>query len=56
MIENCLVCQKKIHRVSNKDGLKLRRGKRNVTCSRKCARVYHRIFQYIHHKYFRKKK
>lgn len=42
MIKNCLVCENEIFRSSNTRGIKKRRGKNEVTCSKKCAIIYNR--------------
>ena len=44
--KNCICCKKEIHRSSNKQGNKLRRGEISITCSKDCAKEYARIFKY----------
>ena len=41
--ENCIICERPIHRSRNKQGKKLNRGIETVTCGKPCARAYLRI-------------
>lgn len=45
--ENCIICEKPLRRVANKGSPRLRRGKRAVTCSKECSRLYIRISAYV---------
>jgi len=46
-IKDCLICGKEIHRSKSQRGLKQRRGKKCVTCSKQCSRVYLRCRTYL---------
>ena len=37
--KNCILCEKEINRHSNTKGFKLRRGNKNITCSKRCSRI-----------------
>ena len=50
MITNCLVCDKEIKRSTNVNSITTIRRVTDVTCSRRCAKVYNRIACYIRHK------
>lgn len=52
--ENCIVCEEKIYRSTYGGVSKLRRGKNNLTCSRKCSKIYNRIYKYFYKKYLTK--
>lgn len=54
--KNCIICEKEIFRGNNPRNLKIRRGKHNVTCSKKCSKIYNRIFNYCVQPYFKKMK
>ena len=43
----CIVCGKEIFRGKNGRTIKTRRGHNSVTCSKKCARIYERVSNYI---------
>lgn len=46
MRENCIICEAKILR--QKTGkYKINRGKRAVTCSSKCSKIFTRVASYI---------
>lgn len=45
--KNRIVCENKINRSSNTNGLKLRRRLDSVTCSRPCSRIYTRVYNKI---------
>ena len=47
MRRNCIVCQGIIFRKNHPTKQKLRRGKTNVTCSKKCARIYYRVSKHL---------
>ncbi len=46
MRRNCIVCENPIHRTKSSGRAKLRRAKNNVTCNRRCSRIYIRISTY----------
>src|SRR3990167_4280955 len=57
MIKNCLICDKEINRSNVTTGtLRTKRHKDAVTCSRKCAKKYRRIREYIWDTYTNKRK
>ena len=45
--KNCIVCENKINRSSNKGGLKTRRKLGDITCSRQCSKIYTRVYNRI---------
>jgi len=47
MRKNCIICEKEIFRSKNADIDKTRRGKNSVTCSKKCSKMYNRIYTYV---------
>lgn len=47
MREDCLICGEKIHRGNSQASLKSVRGKNDVTCSKKCAKVFRRTQDYF---------
>jgi len=54
--KNCIVCESNMNRRISCGSAKLRRGKHAVTCSRKCAKIYHRIYQMLSQRFSNKSK
>jgi len=52
--EDCIICGEEIPRYPNSRTIKSRRGSRSVTCSKKCSRIYIRVFRFVYEKLRRK--
>ena len=52
--KNCIVCEDIINRSNSRGCAKLRRGSKDVTCSRKCAKVYSRVYNYVNNSVMRR--
>ena len=51
--KNCIICEKEIHRATGRSS-KVRRQLTGLTCSRDCARIYHRVQHHIRRLLIRK--
>ena len=48
--KKCIICEKEIYRASSKGTKKLRRPRWSITCSKKCSKIYGRLYYYIKNK------
>ena len=51
MRENCIICEKKIHRASSRGKGKLRRGIHAMTCGKSCSKIYARLNIFFYKRY-----
>lgn len=45
--ENCIICMNKIFRGNKQLRIKERRKSKDLTCSRKCSKIYVRVVHYV---------
>jgi len=45
--KDCIICETEIFRHHNSRSNKERRSIKSLTCSKRCAKIYNRIFQHI---------
>lgn len=45
--KKCIICEKEIFRANNHQRIKTRRRNHDLTCSKKCSKIYNRVVHFI---------